>query len=109
VPCYTPPVTSLRRRAAAPLALALALAASGCHTIRYDAGRPPSPRHVERTVHFFFWGLAGKPVVDLEAACPEGVARWRSGATFGDWLADVVTLGIWGPRTVVVECAEVAR
>ncbi len=71
------------------VAVALALVASGCHTVRYDTGRQASPRHVEQTVHFFFWGLAGKPVIDLEAACPEGVARWQSSSTFGDWLADV--------------------
>jgi len=99
----------LRRPAATAALLALSLLASGCHTVRYETGRPASPRHVEQKVHFFFWGLAGKPVIDLEAACPEGAARWQSSATFGDWLADVVTLGIWGPRTVVIECAEVAR
>ena len=30
-------------------------------------------------------------------------------ATFLDYLGQVVTLGFWGPRRVVVECAEVAR
>jgi len=97
----------VNRRALAATLLALAL--TGCHTIRYDTGRPPSPRHVEQKVHFFFWGLRGKPVIDLDAACPEGAARWKSQSTFGDWLLDVVTLGIYGPRTVVIECAEVAR
>jgi hypothetical protein len=92
------------------LAAALCLALCACHTIRYDTGRPASPRKVERTVHFFFWGLGGQPAkVDLDAACPEGAARWKSGATFGDWLGEVLTLGIWAPRTIVIECAEVAR
>lgn len=93
----------------APLALAAALALAGCHTVRYQTARPASARHVEQTHHFFLWGLVGRPVVDLEAACPEGAARWRSGATFGGWLAGVVTLGLWSPRTVVIECAEVSR
>ncbi len=91
------------------LAAAAALALAGCHTVRYDAGRPPSQRRWEKTVHFYAWGFAGKPRVDLDAACPEGVARFRSEATFGDYLAQVATLGFWGPRRVVVECAEVAR
>jgi hypothetical protein len=96
----------LRRRA---IAAAAALALAGCHTVRYDAGRAPSARRYERTVHFFLWGLAGKPVVDLDVACPEGVARFRSEATFAHWLAQVATAGLWSPRRVVVECAEVAR
>lgn len=90
-------------------ALCAAAALSGCQTIRYDTGRPASPRHVEQDIHFFLWGLSGKPVVDLEAACPEGAARWRSQATAGDWFIDVITLGIYNPRTVVIECAEVSR
>jgi Bor protein len=91
------------------LAAAAALALAACQTIRYEAGRPASPRHVELQVHFFFWGLSGKPVIDLDAACPEGVARWRSEATAGNWLVDVVTLGIYNPRTITIECAEVSR
>lgn len=90
-------------------ALAAAVALAGCQTVQYRTGRPASARHVVQTHHFFFWGLRGKAVVDLEAACPEGVARFRNQATAGDWFASVLTLGIWSPRTVVVECAEVAR
>ncbi len=91
------------------VAVAAALALAGCQTIRYETGRPASPRHVEQQVHFWFWGLSGKPVVDLDAACPEGVARWRSEARASDWFADVFTLGVYNPRTVTVECAEVSR
>lgn len=99
----------LRRPTAAAL-LAVALLITGCHTIRYEAGRPASPRHVERKLHFFAWGLGGQPAtVDLDALCPEGAARWRSGSTAGDWFLSVVTLGLYTPRTVVVECAEVSR
>lgn len=95
------------KRAALLAAMALGLAA--CHTVRYDAGRPASHRRYETTVHFFLWGLAGRPVVDLDAACPEGVARFRNEAGAPHWLAEVATLGLWSPRRVVVECAEVAR
>ena len=98
------------RAAPTALLLAAALALGGCHTVRYQTARAPSPRHVEQVHHFFLWGLVGQPVVvDLDVACPEGAARWESGATAGGWLASVLTLGIWSPRTVVIECAEVAR
>jgi uncharacterized protein YceK len=91
------------------VALCAAGLLSGCHTVRYQTERPASARHVEQKHHFFFWGLKGKPVVDLDAACPEGVSRWSNQATAADWLASVVTLGVWSPRTVVIECAEVSR
>ncbi len=94
-------------RALAPVAAALALA--GCHTVRYETGRPASPRRYEKTVHFFAWGLAGKPVVDLDEACPEGVASIEARAGFPEWLAEVATLGLWAPRTVTVRCTEVPR
>jgi hypothetical protein len=95
-------------RTAAILALT-ALAA--CHVVRYDTGVAPSPRRYERTVHFFFWGLVPPrgATVDLDEACPEGAARWKEKATFGDALADVLTVGLWSPRTVIVECAEARR
>jgi Bor protein len=91
------------------VAAALALALSACHAVRYDAGRPASHRRWETTVHFFLWGLAGKPTVDLDAACPEGVASFRNEAGALHWIAEVATVGLWSPRRVVVECAEVAR
>jgi hypothetical protein len=93
----------LRRLALASLA---ALALAGCHVVKYDTGRPASPRVVTIPVNFFVWGLVGKPVVDLDAACPEGVARWQNQATFGDAFIDVITIGLWSPRTVTLTCAE---
>jgi hypothetical protein len=96
----------VRRRA---ILAGAALALAACHTVRYDAGRPPSARRYESTVHFYLWGLVGAPRIDLDAACPEGVARFRNDAGALHWLAEVATLGLWCPRRVVVECAEVAR
>ncbi len=90
-------------------AAAAALALAGCHAVRYDAGRPPSARRYERTVHFWLWGFKGDGRIDLDAACPEGVARFHSGASALQWVGEVVTLGFWSPRTVVVECAEASH
>jgi hypothetical protein len=95
-----------RSRIAAAL---VALSLAGCQTIKYQTGRTAAPSYVEQDVHFWFWGLVGKPVVDLDAACPQGVAAWRSDAKGGDWLLDVLTLGIYSPRTVVIRCVEVKK
>jgi hypothetical protein len=93
----------LRRRALAAVA---ALALAGCHAVRYDAGRPPSQRRWERTIHFWMWGFQGDNRVDLDAACPEGVASFESHATALGWVAQVVTVGFWSPRKVTVVCAD---
>ena len=93
----------MRRRALVVLA---ALALAGCHAVRYDAGRPESPRRWEKTIHFWLWGFQGDNRVDLDAACPEGVASMESEATFGGWIAQVATIGFWSPRKVTVVCAE---
>jgi hypothetical protein len=91
------------------LAAVAALAVAGCHAVRYETGRPASQRRYEKNVHFFLWGFVGKPSVDLDEACPEGVARFGSEATPLQWLAEVATVGMWSPRRVVVECVEVSR
>ena len=96
----------MRRTALAAFA---ALALAGCHTVRYDAGRAPSQRRWERTIHFWLWGFKGDGKVDLDAACPEGVASFQSSAGLGGWIAQVLTLGFWSPRHVVVVCAEGSR
>ncbi|HSM93860.1 MAG TPA: hypothetical protein VLT47_13335 [Anaeromyxobacteraceae bacterium] len=93
----------MRRTLIASLA---ALALAGCHVVRYDTGRPASQRVVTVPLNFFVWGLVGDRAVDLDAACPDGAARWQNQATVGDAIIDVVTLGIWSPRTVRIECAE---
>jgi hypothetical protein len=93
----------VRRIAFAALA---ALALAGCHAVRYDAGRPPSQRRWEKTIHFWLWGFQGNNRVDLDAACPEGVASFESHATALGWVAQVVTIGFWSPRLVTVVCAE---
>ena len=93
----------MRRLALASLA---ALALAGCHVVKYDTGLPAGPRVVKIPLNFYLWGLVGNRVVDLDAACPGGAARWENRATAGDAIIDVVTAGIWSPRTVTVECIE---
>jgi hypothetical protein len=92
------------------LALAIAvLALAGCQTVKFQTGRAAAPTHVEQDIHFWLWGLVGDPVVDLDAACPGGVATFRVDARLGDYLVDVITLGIYAPRTVSIQCVEVKR
>lgn len=85
------------------LTVAALAAASGCHRVAYQSRLPPGGERHEKQLNYWFWGLAGKHEVDLDALCPQGVARYHSDATaFG--LLNFVTLGIFTPRTLVVEC-----
>jgi hypothetical protein len=52
------------------------------------------------------WGFQGENRIDLDAACPEGVASFESHATALGWVAQVATLGFWSPRQVTVVCAD---
>ena len=88
------------------LATLAALALAGCHVVKYDTGLPAGPRVVKIPLNFYLWGLVGNRVVDLDTACPGGAARWENRATPADAIIDVITAGIWSPRTVTIECAE---
>lgn len=92
----------MRLRAAALIA---AIGLTGCYTVRYQTKLEPGGESHRKMVSYFFWGLGGSHDIDLDAYCPEGVAAWSNRATFGNVLIDLVTLGIWSPRTVEIECA----
>src|SRR5690606_15328834 len=78
---------------------------SGCYRTAYRTDLPKSGIKYEKRLDYFAFGLIGDHEVDLDSICPFGVAEWRTEATlFNLW--DVLTLGIYSPRTLVVRCAE---
>ncbi len=80
---------------------------SGCHTISYRGRGSPSGVEQEQWNNYFLWGLApGSNDIDLQKLCPSGPARWKSQQSFVQGLIGVVTLGIYSPRSVHVECAS---
>ncbi len=87
-------------------ALLALLALSSCYTVSYQTQKPGSGTYREERGDFFLWGLVGEKTVDLKALCPDGPSRWRSQTTFVDALLGIVTLGIYIPRHVTVECAS---
>src|SRR5690242_1545069 len=82
-----------------------ALAMSGCYTVSYQTNATPGGPRLEDHANYFFWGLVGDKTVNLAQMCPQGVARWYNQATFVDGLLSAITLGLYAPRTIVVECA----
>ena len=85
--------------------IAAALMLGGCYTVRYTYGKNPDGAHHEEGATFFLWGLVGEKMLNLDTICPQGVARWQNQATFLDGFLSVITLGIYEPRTITVECA----
>ncbi len=84
--------------------LAAAFLATGCYTTRFQTNLAPGGAKFEEKGNFFLWGLVGEKEVDLKKLCPAGAARWQNQQTFVDGLVGVVTLGIYIPRTIDVEC-----
>lgn len=84
---------------------AAAVSLSGCVTARYYTDSQPGGAHHEEGADFFLWGLVGEKEVNLDAICPQGVSRWYNQATFLNGFLQFITLGIYAPRTIVVECS----
>jgi hypothetical protein len=88
------------------LACAVAmLLLAGCYTVSYRTNLTGNEQFKEERGDFFLWGLVGDKTVDLKALCPQGASRWKSQQTFVDGLLGLITIGIYIPRHVTVECS----
>jgi hypothetical protein len=86
--------------------LALAAPLAACHRVEFRTRLPRDGEVREKTLDYFLFGIVGQHELDLDAMCPSGVAGWRTESIA--WV-DVLTLGIYTPRRVVVQCAGVKR
>jgi hypothetical protein len=87
------------------IALLLSLiAASGCHTMRFEVSGEPHARVVYDRKSFFLWGLTPTQEVDVSSYCPTGVAAIREETRFSDGFFAAITLGIWEPRSSWYYC-----
>jgi len=94
------------RRRLVGASLAAVLLLSGCYTISYKGDRPGLGSEQSEWDNYFLWGLVGEAKVDLRQVCPRGVSSWKSQQTFVQGLIGIVTLGIYVPRSVIVECGS---
>ncbi|MGH0034473.1 MAG: Bor/Iss family lipoprotein [Myxococcota bacterium] len=89
----------------AALALAVALAGSGCHSIYLHNGGEVTEIEQVRTHHLFAFELVELSTVDLEERC-EG-RDWKTVRTewpTGHVFLSLVTNPFWGPRSVQITC-----
>jgi hypothetical protein len=99
------PASTLTRLAALAMTVALS-SACATHAIKYSN---PKAAAASGTVHevnqaFFLWGLAGGDEIDLDRMCPAGVRRIESRHSAGDQFLSLITVGIYSPMSVDVEC-----
>jgi hypothetical protein len=90
------------------LALVVALATAGCATITANprgTGKLDTEPTYSQTKSFFFWGLAGEHHVDVQQVCgTKSVAQMQAQDTFVNRILQLITLGIYAPRTAKVWC-----
>jgi hypothetical protein len=86
--------------------LVLVVGLSGCHTMRFEVSNEPHQRVVFHRKSFFFWGLAPTREVDVSVYCPAGVAAIREQTQLSDGFFDLITLGIWEPRSSWYYCLD---
>jgi hypothetical protein len=84
----------------------LAVLAAGCYHVTVDTGRSPSGQTIERPwANSFVYGLVPPAVVETASQCPNGVARVESQISFLNGLVAALTLSIYTPMTITVQCA----
>jgi hypothetical protein len=107
-PSFRRRVAQIRCRVllAAAGGLALGIASGGCHSMQVQIADVPAGQvdRVEVRNSFFFWGLAPTRRIDVRATCPAGAAGLTEETTFTDGFFNLITLGIWAPRSVVYYC-----
>lgn len=85
---------------------AVCLLASACYHQVVQTGRTPGTTVVQKpwTATWVFGLVAAKPI-DVSPQCTSGIATVETQMSVPNWLATLVTLGIYAPRSVTVTCA----
>lgn len=91
--------------------LVVAFSVSSCSrvTIRpYGGERDVSKASFQITQDYYFWGLKGELEVNVDQFCQERrVMQMQSVSTLSNWLMQMVTLGIYFPRTAKIWCERI--
>jgi hypothetical protein len=89
--------------------MALVSCVCSCRASFVD-GKTATAEHSERWGHFFVYGMAGHAQFDVRDACRSGRAHAvHVESTPTMVLLSVLTLGIYTPRSIEIECAPAER
>jgi hypothetical protein len=98
----------VRKPFLALVACCLVLLLSGCftQTVRFDAApKDASEPQYEETLDFYLWGFFPSHVVDVQRVCAgRPASQLQSRTTFVNGLLNLITLGIYSPRSARVWC-----
>jgi hypothetical protein len=79
---------------------------TGCYHQVVQTGLPAGGTKIAKpwTATWIF-GLVPATPIDVRAQCPSGVATVDTQLTVPNWIATVLTLGVFTPRSVTVTCS----
>lgn len=80
--------------------------ALGCYKNTVNLGPPPGVQTYETRKAFVFWGALPDAEVDMDAVCPQGVARIEEKQNFLDGTIACCSLGFVRTVSVKVTCAD---
>jgi hypothetical protein len=89
------------------VALAAVPLLAGCYRVTVVTGAPPSAVVVDRPWQpSFIGGLVPPPELNVQEACPNGVARVMTQRSFLNQLANAILFGLFSPMHTTVTCAS---
>ena len=81
------------------------LAATGCHTFRFNVSSAPfDPTPIVDRKTYWLFGWFPEHDVDVRTICPDGVSVIEESTAFTDFLFTALTLEIYTPRTSSYNC-----
>jgi len=83
-----------------------ALVLCGCAESAIREPRAPAGPAERAWAHTFLWGLVGSSEVDVRNYCAAPAARVKAGGDVLSTVLGIVSLGLYLPRVVVVECSR---
>ncbi|MEO8336271.1 MAG: hypothetical protein ABI664_14930 [bacterium] len=95
----------MRRSLAAALVILAPTAA--CYHATVETGLTPNAQTIEKGwAAGWLYGLVPPSTVETAAKCPNGVAKVETQLSFGNQLANLLTIGIYTPMEIKVTCAN---
>jgi hypothetical protein len=80
------------------------LALSGCNTLRFNVADAEAGWVLTERHSFFLWKLSPVARIDMQKKCPWGVVAITEETTLADAFGDLLTLGLWSPRSATYTC-----
>ena len=89
------------------LVLVMCMLVAGCFHATIETGlQPDGQRITQKWASGWIYGLVPPKTVETAAKCPNGVSKVQTQRSFLTGLVGALTLGIYTPMEIVVDCAS---